>query len=239
MQRLEQLEFRRTLIVSIIVHALLIALVLSSSSVVTKTRKFDFSAKGPMNVMWARTVQAPKATRANKLPGPVVAIPAKKVKTKAKAKHVMPKDLKRQRAMKRALASIQKEVSTRPTPKPENFPSKGAKEKGLPGSPGGMVGMLGGDPAFGRYKAEIQRIITDHFVWIREQQNVKAVVTFMIDRNGYILEPAIDQTSGYSAFDAAALRATRKSSPLPPPPNKFANDLVKERFVLTFEPKKR
>jgi TonB family protein len=239
---------------SAIVHIIMI----SSTMVVTSftpRRYLESGVPGPMNVMWAKTVQAPKQSRPDKLPGPIVRPAIVPPKKEEKAKVVMPgkdttvvkkndkaeqEELDRQKAMADALASVQKDLEGRPTPRPDNFPSTGAGEEGLPGGPGGVAGILGGDPIFGGYKRQVQQVITDNFVWIQKKDGASSKlateISFRIDGNGNIIDPTVSQGSGNVSFDAAAMRAIRKSSPLPAPPSDLANDIVREQFGVRFRP---
>lgn len=246
MLELEQLEYRRMLIVSTAFHMVVFGIVLGMTSF-SSHRFLDFTPPGPINVMWARTLRAPEATAPNKLPGPVVSLPQEASESQPQPKHVMPEDLQkavaeisrgeaaRRKAMAEAIAAVRRNVDDRPVPRADNFPSKGG-ENGLPAGPGGMAGILGGDPIFSGYKEQVRRIITGNFVWIQKRANLRAVVIFNIDEQGNILSPLISKSSGDTTYDAAALRAVRKSSPLPPPPAEIAQAFIKEGLGVNFEP---
>jgi TonB family protein len=240
---LERLEFRRMLILSVAAHLGILGVLLATTTL-SPRKRLEFGSPGPMNVLWARTLRAPEETAPNKLPGPAVSLPQEAEESPERPSYVMaeqgPKlsaaEEARRRMMAEAVAGIRRNIDDRPVPSPDNFPSKGGAEKGLPGNPGGSGGILSGNPLFSGYKGEIKRIIEGNFIWVRPREERKAEVTFRIDGNGNILDPSVSKSSGDPSFDSAALRAIRKSSPLPPPPGEIASDLVGERFVLNFDP---
>lgn len=254
MESLEQNEFQKMVAFSTGVHFILFGAVLLSTSFSTK-RYIEMGSLKPMNVMWAKAVRRPKVTAPDKLPGPIVPLPAKKVPKAEKPKFVLKKkteiksktlkknkiDLKeeaRQKAIAEAVAAVRKNIDDqRPLPRADNFPSQGGAEKGLPAGPSGG-GKLGGNPAFSSYKNRIRKIVTDNFVWIQKQTRLKAEVTFTMDIQGNVVNPKVTKSSGNFGYDQAALRAVRKSSPLPNPPSSIARDLRGESFVIVFDPKR-
>jgi TonB family protein len=67
-------------------------------------------------------------------------------------------------------------------------------------------------------------------------QTATVVVTFVVKRDGSITQIQKETSSGSSALDATAIGACRSSSPLPPPTNATAEEVVRMRLVLTFNP---
>lgn len=65
----------------------------------------------------------------------------------------------------------------------------------------------------------------------KEQGDV--VVAFTILRDGTLLDPAIDRSSGYESLDRAAIDMLRRASPAPPLPASYARDSA--RVVLPVE----
>jgi TonB family protein len=60
----------------------------------------------------------------------------------------------------------------------------------------------------------------------------RTVVLFEIQRNGQILEPVIEQSSGNALFDQSAIRAVTQASPFPPLPSEYAGTTL--RVFLAF-----
>jgi TonB family protein len=63
---------------------------------------------------------------------------------------------------------------------------------------------------------------------------LKALVRFSIKDNGEITGLKIAEPSGDAAFDESILRALRKSSPLPPPPESYRKDFA--QVEMNFQP---
>ncbi len=59
--------------------------------------------------------------------------------------------------------------------------------------------------------------------WVRPPLGggIEASVHFQIGRNGEISDLRIVQSSGYSSFDLAGMRAVQSASPLPPLPSGY------------------
>ena len=210
--------------------------------------------------MWATTLQSPPHTKNNKLPGPLIQPEIVPPTKPEEPRIVMPdrlakeiqraveeaKEMERKReeeearrkAMANAVAALRTAEEHRPVPRPDNFPSiPGAEnaKRGLPAGPlgGDGLGALGGDPAFSAYRAQIRRILVDNLIWV-QRGSPQALLTFRIDPNGNVLDPKITKSSGNPGFDTAALRAVRKSSPLPLPPPQFAQQIIGEEFSVDF-----
>ncbi|HYY24954.1 MAG TPA: TonB family protein, partial [Candidatus Udaeobacter sp.] len=67
------------------------------------------------------------------------------------------------------------------------------------------------------------------------RSDVKVIVRFGIKENGEIVGLKIVQPSGDWSYDESVLRAVKKSSPLPPPPESYRNDFADVQ--VTFRPK--
>jgi protein TonB len=120
--------------------------------------------------------------------------------------------------------------------------ASGAPEGAAEGSPAGSAldGVVGGDSALGGvgsehgwYVARVTAALRDH--WQRppldpQDNGLVAVVTFRIRRDGRVLDPQIEVSSGESLLDRSALRAVLDSDPLPPLPRGLDTDVVPARF---------
>jgi colicin import membrane protein len=97
------------------------------------------------------------------------------------------------------------------------------------GGPGVVKGM-----DYVIYQNRMLSTIKNNWVWLETRGNLKVVVQFNIKDNGEIMGLKIVQPSGNPSFDESVLRALRKSSPLPAPP-----EAVRQAFSsveLTFRP---
>lgn len=64
----------------------------------------------------------------------------------------------------------------------------------------------------------------------------EVLVTFTILRDGSVRDPDIEQSSGDSYFDRAALRSVLRSSPFPPLPPGYPEDTMKIHFSFLLDP---
>ncbi len=120
----------------------------------------------------------------------------------------------------------------RPTPEPAPPAGDPPRRQGLPtGSSTGTAtfgasGVGIEDPNF-RYTYYVDQMaaMISSF-WSRPPigGQVQAVVRFQIRRDGSIGEPRIAQSSGFSSFDLAALRAVQQAAPFPRLPQTYERD---------------
>jgi colicin import membrane protein len=101
--------------------------------------------------------------------------------------------------------------------------------------PGGRGGGVVKGMEFLIYQNRMLSSIKDNWAWVGQKSNLKVVVHFSIQDNGEISGLKIVQPSGDSSYDESVLRAVRKSSPLPPPPESSRRDFAD--VELTFRPK--
>jgi len=98
------------------------------------------------------------------------------------------------------------------------------------GGPGVVKGI-----DFIAYQNRMLSTIKDNWAWIGARSNLRVVVHFGIRDNGEIIGLKIVQPSGDSSYDESVLRALKKSSPLPAPPEAVRKDFAD--VELTFRPR--
>ena len=98
------------------------------------------------------------------------------------------------------------------------------------GGPGVVKGL-----DFIIYKNRIESTIKDNWAWVGQRADLKVVVQFGIKDNGEITGLRVVQPSGDVTYDESVLRAVKKSSPLPAPPNAYRKDFAD--VELTFRPR--
>jgi len=98
------------------------------------------------------------------------------------------------------------------------------------GGPGVLKGM-----DFVIYQNRMLSTIKDNWAWVGQRTNLKVVVQFGIKDNGEITGLKVVQPSGDATYDESVLRAVKKSSPLPAPPNAYRKDFAD--VELTFRPR--
>jgi colicin import membrane protein len=100
------------------------------------------------------------------------------------------------------------------------------------GGRGGGTAVRGAE--FFMYQAKIVNSIKENWAWPGQKGSLKALVRFSIKDNGEITGLKIAEPSGDAAFDESILRALRKSSPLPPPPESYRKDFA--QVEMNFQP---
>ncbi|MDI6783460.1 MAG: TonB family protein [bacterium] len=65
-------------------------------------------------------------------------------------------------------------------------------------------------------------------------REAKTVVFFQILRDGKVTDVQVEQSSGSTALDAAALRAVKLADPLPPLPQGFKEDTLRVHFGFVY-----
>jgi colicin import membrane protein len=101
-----------------------------------------------------------------------------------------------------------------------------------PGGRGGGTVVKGAE--FLMYQTKIVSTIKGNWAWAGQKGTLKALVRFGIKDNGEITGIRIAEPSGDPAFDESVLRALRKSSPLPAPPESYRNDF--SQVEMNFQP---
>jgi colicin import membrane protein len=100
------------------------------------------------------------------------------------------------------------------------------------GGRGGGTAVRGAE--FFMYQAKIVNTIKENWAWPGQKGSLKALVRFSIKDNGEITALKIAEPSGDAAFDESILRALRKSSPLPPPPESYRKEFA--QVEMNFQP---
>lgn len=98
----------------------------------------------------------------------------------------------------------------------------------------GGAGVLKGMD-FVIYQNRMLSTIKENWAWVGQRTNLKVVVQFGIKDNGEIIGLKVVQPSGDASYDESVLRAVKKSSPLPAPPNAYRKDFAE--VELTFRPR--
>jgi colicin import membrane protein len=162
--------------------------------------------------------------------------PAKEMKEQAKSESASA-DSVRERLLQ---AAVDRAKSRENPQKPvkENALSAGAGEgegaAGLgPGGRGGPGIVKGMD--FIIYQNRMLGTIKDNWTWVGQRSNLKVVVHFGVKETGEIVGLKIVQPSGDPSYDESVLRAVKKSSPLPAPPESYRKDFAD--VELTFRPR--
>lgn len=108
---------------------------------------------------------------------------------------------------------------------------EGAATAGSGGRGGGIVKGI----EFIRYYNLMRSRIKESWTWVGRRSDLEVTVRFGIRENGEIVGLRILQASGDPSYDDSVVRAVRKASPLPGPPESYRRDFMD--VELTFRPK--
>jgi colicin import membrane protein len=97
---------------------------------------------------------------------------------------------------------------------------QGAAALGEGGRGGGVVKGI----EFIAYQNKVFSIIRENWAWPGQRSDLKVTVRFGIRDNGEIVGIKLVQPSGDPSYDESVLRAVKKSSPLPAPPESYRKD---------------
>lgn len=103
----------------------------------------------------------------------------------------------------------------------------GAGGRGGPGIVKGMDFII--------YQNRMLSTIKGNWAWVGQRSSLRVVVHFSIKETGEIVGLKIVQPSGDPSYDESVLRAVKKSSPLPAPPESYRKDFAD--VELTFRPR--
>jgi colicin import membrane protein len=139
-----------------------------------------------------------------------------------------------QSAVERAKSRSEKPEKTSKGEVISSGPGEGEGAAAL--GPGGRGGGVVKGMDFIIYQNRMLSTIKDNWAWVGGQKsNLRVVVRFSIKDNGEIAGLKIVQPSGDPSYDESVLRAVKKSSPLPAPPETVRKDFAD--VELSFRPK--
>lgn len=101
-------------------------------------------------------------------------------------------------------------------------------------SPFGATRLEGIDPDF-TYDYYLDRMLAlIHTNWRRPttQGEVRAALHFTVRKSGEIVDLTLEEESGFSTFDLAALRAVQNASPLPPLPASYRKGELRVTLIV-------
>jgi len=123
---------------------------------------------------------------------------------------------------------------------PQGDPNGEAGRRGAPtGNPLGttafgsqIAGLDNPDFKFGYYIDQLLSAIDSKWQRPPLGNDVKAVISFRIQRDGSLTDLQVAQSSGYNSFDLAALRAVQNASPFAPLPRAYRNDSLGVNLIV-------
>jgi TonB family protein len=163
---------------------------------------------------------------------PVIHEPVPVVETPPKAPPVTPA---KNTAPPSPFGKSTKKAGPAPLPPPVPAPAATSTAPAAPDiAPGtsGVAGLEGGDFPYTMYITNMIRLIGNHWFRGTITGDLTIRVVFTIHRDGSISDASIEQGSGNSAADRAALRAILESSPLPPLPFGYNGTYLKVHQIF-------
>jgi len=145
------------------------------------------------------------------------------------------------RKIANALAMIDKQLADR-TITPEAAQIKESGEGYKYGTGTQPLKVLPSDPEYLKYQAMIRaKIIREWVLPLRYVEEAgerrHCALEVMINDDGEVISTRWESPSGDPTFDSSAVRAVRKASPLPKPPDRLAWEAYNEGFLIEFDPR--
>jgi colicin import membrane protein len=116
----------------------------------------------------------------------------------------------------------------------------GPPRQGTEGASHEAVGGGGGHGVeFIAYTQHIKQKVKEAWILAERRPGLRAVVRFGVEPNGGVMEAELADSSGDQAFDQSALRAVRKASPFPAPPEAYREEFATQKVEMTFSGEER
>lgn len=157
----------------------------------------------------------------------------KKREEEAKKKAAEEKKKREARERRQREKRLQETIAKYRTKSQYQGESANAGGQGFGAARTGGQGMGGGVLASAEkiaYSNLLQQHVKSGWRWLPGAKKLKALVSVRILPNGQVQDIRITTSSGNSKFDDSVVRAVRKASPVPPPPEKFYSEFSSVRF---------
>ena len=76
------------------------------------------------------------------------------------------------------------------------------------------------------YYNRMLQLIKEQWTWVGKKSDLVVIVRYSVQEDGEITGLKIVQRSGQASYDDSVVRAVRKASPLPPPPESYRKDYM-------------
>lgn len=97
---------------------------------------------------------------------------------------------------------------------------------------GSAIAGLDSDFKFGYYIDQLLGAIDAKWNRPSMGDDVRAIISFRIERDGRISELEVAESSGYNSYDLAALRAVQNAAPFPPLPRGYRQDSLGVKLIV-------
>jgi protein TonB len=95
-----------------------------------------------------------------------------------------------------------------------------------------IAGLDNPDFRFGYYIDQLLQAIDSKWNRPTLGSDVRAVISFRIERNGDLTDLEVAESSGYGSFDLAALRGVQNAAPFPPLPRAYRHDSLGVNLIV-------
>jgi colicin import membrane protein len=127
-----------------------------------------------------------------------------------------------ERVKERATTESKSETGERAASVPGAGEGPGASAPGQGGTGGGMVRGV----EFLIYYNRMLQLIKEQWTWVGKKSDLVVIVRYSVQEDGEITGLKIVQRSGQASYDDSVVRAVKKVSPLPPPPESYRKDYM-------------
>ena len=139
-----------------------------------------------------------------------------------------------------ALAKIDNQLKTRSVV-PESAQVEKSQEGYKYGTGTKPLKVLPSNPEYLKYQAQVRWKIMREWIipakYTEAGHGLNARMEVMINMDGDVVSVRWAGRSGDASFDQSALRAIKKASPFPKPPDKLAWEAYNEGFLVEFDPR--
>lgn len=144
----------------------------------------------------------------------------------------------RDRQISAALDRIKSQVPLKDEAGATNTPPGNGPKGAGPITKGGEAGEGGGGAVRGiefiLYTQQLQRRVQESWIVAEKRPGLVASVSFKIQANGEVQDVDLMRSSGDATFDQSVLRAVRKATPFPPPPQSYADEFATQKIFMNF-----
>jgi colicin import membrane protein len=124
-------------------------------------------------------------------------------------------------------------TTSREAPGPSLQERQGSTERESGGDGGGH------GAEFLAYTQHLKQRVKEAWILAERRPGLRAVVRFGVEPTGEVMEVELADSSGDRSFDQSALRAVRKASPFPSPPEAYREEFATQKVEITFSGEER
>ena len=132
-----------------------------------------------------------------------------------------------------ALDKIRQRLKSEPKSRAKPIETEAGQTGEQTGRQGGGGEAVHGLP-FLLYTDEVKRQVKNSWIVAEQKSGLTAIVRFGILASGEVIDLELAERSGDYIFDESAIRAVKKASPLPPPPEAYQDEFARQKVEIVF-----